>query len=149
MKKIIMLVALIPFFVMSCNNEENASTLKPADVYAIDLNTIEGTSVLSPITVKFTTLAGDEINDVTQLQPNSLYHLVVKGTDATFYRIKASDGFTVTQNPSINKSSSDEFVFVVKTTNEVTGGLYVNIVPVHMQDKKMLRESPQVFLLPN
>ena len=146
MKKIITLI-LIPFFLGSCNNEENSSALNPADVYAIDFNKIEGTSQVNPIAVKFTTIAGDEISDPSQLQPNSLYHLVVIGAGATFYRIKASDGFVVTQNPLIDKSSSGDFVFVVKTTEEIIGGLYANIVPIHMDGKKMFRENPQVFLL--
>lgn len=148
MKQIIMSLILVSIFLMSCTNDENLSASQPVDLYNIDFNKIEGTEVVNPVTIKITTLAGDELKEVSQLTPKSLYHLVVKGSGATFYRIKASDGIVVTQNPPIDKSLSENAVFTVKATEAIISGLYVNIVPIHLEGKKMLRESPQVFLLP-
>jgi hypothetical protein len=139
-------IILIPLFMASCNQEENTSAAKPVDVYSLDFKSIEGTSAVNLITVKLTTPSGEEIKDASQLQPNANYRLVVKGA-ANFYRIKASDGFDVIDNPLLTKRASEDFIFTIKTTKEA-GELYVNLVPLHVSGEKVLRENPQVFLLP-
>jgi hypothetical protein len=147
MKNLLIIFILMPLFLVSCNKEENAASIKPVDIYALDFNSIEGTSEVNLITVKLTTPSGEEIKDVAKLRPNANYRLVVKGAGADFYRIKSSDGFEVVENPSAAKSASDDFVFTIKTTKEA-GELYVNMVPLHVNGGKISRERPQVFLLP-
>lgn len=147
MKNLLIAFIFMPLLIVSCSKEENAASNKPIDVYGLDLSSIEGTSALNVVNVKLTTPRGEEVKDVSQLRPNSNYRLVVQGAGADFYRIKASDGFDVVENPSTTKGASDDFVFTIKTTKEA-GELYANIVPLHVSGEKVSRERPQVFLLP-
>ncbi len=113
----------------------------------LNLTQIADSKETTKFNVSLRTPEGQPVDKDAPVQPNSLYQVVVQGTEPTQYVLKMGEGFEVVKAPDSKESLTA--VYVIKTLTEVAPQLYLTIVPVKQEEGILKKERPTGFLLPN
>lgn len=155
MKNIFLLIP-VALLLSACNaQEENEISVEGRALYSTDINQIAGTNSTTDFDAKLLELNGQEVTDLSQLKPNTIYDLVAESESPAYFRIKFSDGFTVINAPVAMHNSrraieapSTMTKFTIRTNEDAVSGIYVNIVPLHKNGDDIARERSKNFMFP-
>jgi hypothetical protein len=136
---------LMTWIFVACDDQAQERQPITSDIELEDLSWVQSKTALN---VTLWTTDGNLITDGSQLQPDTLYHLMIKSDAPISLKVKLTDGFTVEEiDPAINSVTTDRTIRI-RTVSGLFGNIYINVVPILYQDNELIRERPQSFLLP-
>jgi len=147
MKNIILAFLLISI-ATACTKKDS---INDANVYGSNLSNLPDLATDINFSVKILNTQNAEVNGTSSLKPNTIYQLKVSGEGDAYYRLKNINDFELVSNPKLISSevlstAPKEATFTIKTGNDISGGLIVNIVPLKFMDGKLYRARPKNFL---
>jgi hypothetical protein len=126
-------------------NTPYKSSIKNAS--SVNLTGLADSKETTKFTVSLLTAAGQPVEKDADLQPNTVYQVLVQSQSPASFVLKMAESFDVIQRPALSEALRS--TYLIKTNADIPPQLYLSVVPVHVKQRVLTKEHPVGFLLPN